>query len=111
MMTKKTPKGAGADWPVAAWAQFWSRYPHRVGKQHAEKIFDRLRMSKDAPAWGDLMGGLGRYIASKPPDRAFHQSGPVGGPAGQAGDPRNLALRLAPAPQSATPPPHPRRAR
>jgi hypothetical protein len=47
----------------------------KVGKQHAEKMFDRLRAAKDAPAWGDLIGGIDRYIANKPADREWLNPG------------------------------------
>jgi hypothetical protein len=38
-------------------------------------MFDRLRAAKDAPAWGDLIGGIDRYIANKPADREWLNPG------------------------------------
>jgi hypothetical protein len=57
----------------AAWGgfeDFWRAYPNKVGKDAAKRKFDALRKSGRVE-FADLMGGLERYKASKPPDREW----------------------------------------
>lgn len=56
-------------WPADYREQFWSQYPNKVGKPKALAKLDlcrRRRIPFDA-----IMGGMERYIRSKPPDRAW----------------------------------------
>lgn len=46
--------------------QFWPRYPHRVGRPAAIAAFIAARQKASL---ADILDGLDRYIASKPPDR------------------------------------------
>lgn len=46
--------------------QWWSIYPHKIGKGAAEKAFPKARKSASLE---DLLSGLKRYIRDKPPDR------------------------------------------
>jgi hypothetical protein len=57
-------------WPRDYREQFWSRYPHKVGKDKALQKLDAIAKSRKV-AFVDLMAGLERYIASKPPNREW----------------------------------------
>lgn len=48
--------------------EFWAAYPAKVGKEAARRKFERIRRGGKV-AFPDLMAGLQRYKASKPPDR------------------------------------------
>jgi hypothetical protein len=53
----------------ALFDQFWSAFPNKVGKPKARAAFPTaMRRAKSFDA---IMDGLERYIANKPPDRAF----------------------------------------
>lgn len=56
-------------WPIDFREQFWSRYPNKVGKPKALAKLEGAR--RRAVPFIDIMTGLDRYIASKPPDRAW----------------------------------------
>lgn len=56
-------------WPADFREQFWSRYPNKVGKPKALAKLDGVR--RRGVAFAEIMTGLDRYIASKPPDRAW----------------------------------------
>jgi uncharacterized protein YdaU (DUF1376 family) len=47
---------------------FWPAYPHKVGKPAALKAFRGARKRAKLP---EIMAGLQRYIAAKPPDRPW----------------------------------------
>jgi len=49
-------------------ATFWPAYPHKVGKPDAEKKF---RTARKVASLEEIMAGLNRYVASKPPDRQW----------------------------------------
>ena len=49
-------------------ADFWTAYPHKVGKPKAKVAFIAARKRASFEA---LMAGLHRYIAAKPADRAW----------------------------------------
>jgi hypothetical protein len=49
-------------------ADFWERYPEKIGKAAARKAFVGARR-KASPA--EILAGLERYIAAKPPDRPW----------------------------------------
>lgn len=57
------------DWPVDYREWFWSRYPNKVGKPRALAKLDGCR--RRGVAFDAIMSGLDRYIANKPPDRAW----------------------------------------
>ena len=61
----KPPKGGDVDPEFSAW---YERYPHKVGKAAAVKAF---RKAKQSASLADLIAGVNRYIAAKPPDRAW----------------------------------------
>lgn len=46
---------------VAAFDEFWRRYPHKVGKQAAERAFEKVRKSGKVES-GCLLDGLERYV-------------------------------------------------
>lgn len=48
--------------------EWWKRYPHKVGKADAKKKFE-IALRKSSLA--ELLHGIDRYIASKPPDRPY----------------------------------------
>lgn len=50
----------------AAFARFWSVWPHKVGKPAAEKAFKRVAGEVE-----DILAGVERYVATKPPDRPW----------------------------------------
>jgi hypothetical protein len=53
----------------ALFDQFWTAFPNKVGKPKARAAFPTaMRRAKSFDA---IMAGLERYIANKPPDRAF----------------------------------------
>jgi uncharacterized protein YdaU (DUF1376 family) len=52
--------------PVAGFVEWWLEYPHKVGEPVALKSYRRA-LARASPA--DLLDGLRRYIANKPPDR------------------------------------------
>lgn len=56
-------------WPPDYREQFWQNFPNKVGKPKALAKLDACR--KRGVAWADVMAGLARYIAGKPPDRAW----------------------------------------
>lgn len=56
-------------WPADYREQFWAEYPNKVGKPKALAKLDLAR--KHGVKFADVMDGLDRYIASKPPDRAW----------------------------------------
>lgn len=58
-------------WPIDFREQFWSRYPNKVGKPKALAKLDAVRRRAVRVSFDDIMTGLDRYIASKPPDRAW----------------------------------------
>lgn len=45
------------------WAEFWYRYPRRVGKLAAQRAYVKARKSVSAAV---ILEGVSRYIASKP---------------------------------------------
>lgn len=49
--------------------EWWSRYPHKVGKRDAEKAYASAVKRGASP--NDLAGGIDRYIATKPLDRPW----------------------------------------
>lgn len=64
------PASLVSDWPKGSFDEFWSRYPHKVGKADAKAKFDRIRKSGRAD-FDDLIRGLDRYIVTKPFDRPW----------------------------------------
>ena len=58
------------DWPDDFQSQFWTAYPHKVGKPKALLKLDRIAR-RGGVVWSDLMGGLRRYVSGKPPDRQW----------------------------------------
>lgn len=69
---KETRAGAlvaNDGWPADYREQFWNRYPNKVGKPKALAKLDLAR--KHGASFPEIMDGLDRYIASKPPDRAW----------------------------------------
>jgi hypothetical protein len=62
-------------WPDLdqAWIEFWTKYPHKVGKEGRGGAHAAFKAAHKAGkvSWGDLMAGLDRYIATKPPDRPW----------------------------------------
>lgn len=63
------PRGAG-DFPPRAFDLWWERQPNKVGKDAARAAFDRIRKGGRA-TFAELMDGLLRYVANKPPHRDF----------------------------------------
>ncbi len=57
------------DFPADAFDLFWKAYPHKIGKAAALKAFKAAR--KTGVAWATLIIAVNRYIADKPPDRAW----------------------------------------
>jgi len=49
---------------------FWTKYPHKVGKADAKKVFDRIGKS-DTVSLNDILDGVDQYIREKPPDRQW----------------------------------------
>lgn len=47
-------------------ARFWSVWPHKVGKPAAERAFRRVAGEVE-----DILAGVERYVATKPPDRPW----------------------------------------
>lgn len=66
---KENALRASDDFPKDAFDRFYGRYPHKVGRAAALKAFAGAR--KSGVPFARLMSGLDRYIASKPPDRAW----------------------------------------
>lgn len=60
----------GSDFPPRAFDLWWERQPNKVGKDAARTQFERIRKGKRA-TFAELMDGLLRYIANKPPHRDF----------------------------------------
>jgi uncharacterized protein YdaU (DUF1376 family) len=58
-----------SDWPSDAFDLFWKKYPHKVGKFAAQKAFTAAKRS--GVPWARVLLALDRYIAEKPPDRAW----------------------------------------
>ncbi|BEV44399.1 hypothetical protein [Afipia carboxidovorans] len=56
-------------WPEDFRERFWSRYPNKVGKPRALAKLEHCR--KRFVQFDAIMTGLDRYIAGKPPDRAW----------------------------------------
>jgi biotin operon repressor len=54
--------------PPEGWAEWYAAFPHKVGKRTA-LIAYRKALQRAPPA--QLIAGLERYIASKPPDQAW----------------------------------------
>lgn len=50
------------DWPLDFRNQFWSPYPHKVGKADAMKALEVVSKSKNRPSWATVMAGLDRYL-------------------------------------------------
>lgn len=69
-LRSETKPRARECWPVDYRDRFWARYPHKVGKTDALKKLDGV-MRSGRVDFATLMAGLDRYIASKPPDRAW----------------------------------------
>ncbi|RTL52908.1 MAG: hypothetical protein EKK40_07100 [Bradyrhizobiaceae bacterium] len=63
------PEPALDDWPADYRIQFWTKYPHKVGKPKALLKLDRIRLR--GVSWRELMDGLDRYMRTKPPDRPW----------------------------------------
>jgi len=61
---KKTSAAA----PLAGFDEWYALYPHKVQRGAAEKAWPKARAIATLP---ELMAGLKRYIASKPPDRPY----------------------------------------
>lgn len=57
------------DWPNDFRDQFWSQYPHRVGRAAAVVALERVR-KRQAVTWAALTAGLSRYVA-KTDDRPW----------------------------------------
>lgn len=53
-----------------AFARFWQVYPHKVGKQDAEKAFNSV-MKRGAVTLDRMLAALDRYMRTKPPDRPW----------------------------------------
>jgi hypothetical protein len=49
--------------------EWWSSYPHKVGKGAARKAFEKVR--RKGTSLADLIAGVQRYIAMKPPEIAY----------------------------------------
>ena len=62
-----TPRKRGGDL-TPEFLGFWKKYPHKVGKPKAAASF-AVATRKTTPV--AIMAGLERYIATKPPDRAW----------------------------------------
>lgn len=60
---------ARADWPADAFDRFWKAYPHKVGRKAALRAIAVAK--RTGVKFQTLMFGLDRYIAEKPPDRAW----------------------------------------
>lgn len=56
-------------WPADFREQFWIRYPNKVGKPKALAKLEACR--RRGVPFAEIVSGLDRYIASKPPDRAW----------------------------------------
>lgn len=52
--------------PCNGFARFWSVWPNKVGKPAAEKAFKRVAGEVE-----DILAGVERYVATKPPDRPW----------------------------------------
>lgn len=57
-----------SDFPPNAFAIWWQLQPNKVGKDAAERAFAKVRKSGRV-TFAELMDGLKRYIATKPPTR------------------------------------------
>jgi hypothetical protein len=53
----------------AEFAEWWTKYPHKVGKDAARRKFETVR--KRGVGLETLLAGVGRYIASKPDDHPW----------------------------------------
>ncbi len=62
--------GVRASYPPKAFEVWWLGYPHKVGKQAAEKAFERVRKAGRVP-FPALTDGVQRYMRTKPPDRSY----------------------------------------
>lgn len=51
---------------AAAFERFWTAWPNKVAKRDAAKAFLKVAGEIDA-----ILDGIGRYMAAKPPDRAW----------------------------------------
>lgn len=67
---RKETRARRADgWPDDYREKFWAKYPNKVGKPKAFAKLDLAR--KRGIQWDEIMVGLERYIAAKPPDRPW----------------------------------------
>ncbi|WP_345820468.1 hypothetical protein ABC766_00220 [Methylobacterium fujisawaense] len=57
-----------SDFPPSAFAIWWQIQPNKVGKDAAERAFNRVRKSGRV-TFSELVDGLKSYIATKPPTR------------------------------------------
>jgi uncharacterized protein YdaU (DUF1376 family) len=57
------------DWPADYRERFWVRFPNKIGRPKALAKLDNCR--KRGVSFNAIMSGLDRYIAAKPPDRAW----------------------------------------
>lgn len=55
---------------ASSFSEFWSIYPHKVGKDAAQKAFERALKRNDGPTLEQLMAGLQTYVA-KTDDRPW----------------------------------------
>jgi hypothetical protein len=53
---------------LADFAEWWGAYPHQVGKPAAARAY-AAALARAGPA--EMLGGLRRYVAAKPPDRQW----------------------------------------
>jgi hypothetical protein len=58
------------DFPPDAFERFWEAFPHKVGKAAAAASFRRMVELRKV-RFAELMDGLARYVAAKPPDRSW----------------------------------------
>jgi uncharacterized protein YdaU (DUF1376 family) len=58
------------DFSADAFERFWSAFPHKVGRGAAASSFRHVAQSRKV-GFEALMAGLTRYIAAKPPERAW----------------------------------------
>lgn len=63
------PRGQ-SDFPARAFDLWWERQPNKVAKDAARRAFEQIRKSRRA-TFAELMDGLLRYIATKPPHRDY----------------------------------------
>lgn len=66
----EAPAREKSDFPPDAFDRWWQKCPHKVGKDGAKRKFDVIRRTRRA-TFAELMDGLARYMATKPPDRPW----------------------------------------